>query len=121
MARVLVIDDDEQLRSAVLRALARAGHDVVAAPDVAAALRLQQEALADLIVTDIYMPGEDGMQAIRRFRQMWPTVKILAMSGGVLAGPADLGEHALLLGANAVLAKPFELSHLLATARQLLR
>jgi CheY-like chemotaxis protein len=120
MARILVIDDDEQLRGAVRRALARAGHDVVVAADVTAALRLQQQAAAAVIVTDIYMPGEDGLQAIRRFRQDWPGVKILAMSGGLLAGPADLGEPARLLGASAVLAKPFELSQLLAAVERLL-
>ena len=120
MPRILLIDDDAALRGVVRRALERAGHEVAEAADAASGLRLQEQAPADLVVTDIYMPGEDGMQAIRRLRKSSPGLQILAMSGGMLAGPVDLSEHALVLGANAVLAKPFELATLLAAVRRLL-
>jgi CheY-like chemotaxis protein len=120
MPRILLIDDDAALRGVVRRALERAGHEVVDANDAASGLRLQEQAPADLVITDIYMPGEDGIQAIRRLRKSSPGLKILAMSGGMLAGPADLREHALVLGANAVLAKPFELATLVAEVARLL-
>lgn len=117
---VLVIDDDASLRSAIRRILERAGYDVREADEGAAGLQLQQQQPADLVVTDIYMPGQDGIQTIRQLRAGWPGLRILAVSGGERAGPADLHEHALALGATRVLAKPFDMAELLAVVRALL-
>lgn len=117
---VIVIDDDDAIRSAVRRMLERAGYEVRDADDGAAGLVLQQQQGADLIVTDIYMPGQDGIQTIRQLRAGWPALKILAVSGGERGGPADLQEHALVLGASRVLAKPFDMADLLKLVRALI-
>lgn len=117
---MIVIDDDPAIRSAVRRMLERAGYQVREADEGAAGLRLQQQQPADLVVTDIYMPGQDGIQTIRQLRAGWPALKILAVSGGERAGPADLHEHALVLGATRVLAKPFSMQELVAAIHALL-
>lgn len=118
--RILVIDDDDQVRATARKALQRAGYDVRDAADAAAGLRLLRERPADLVVTDIYMPGQDGLETIRQLRKEWPTTKIVTMSGGSQAGPLDLQEHARALGAHRTLAKPFRLQEFLALVAALL-
>jgi len=116
----MVVDDDAGLRSALTRALTHVGYHVRGAADGAEALRLQQDVPADLVLTDVYMPGEDGLAEIRELRAGWPDVKIVAMSGAVDRGDVDLLEVAQAFGADAGIAKPFELDALLALVRRLL-
>jgi DNA-binding response OmpR family regulator len=118
--RILVVDDDADLRSALARALTQAGYQVRGAADGAEAMRLHQEIPADLVLTDVYMPGEDGLAEIRELRAGWPAVRIVAMSGAADRGDVDLLEVAQAFGADAGLSKPFELDALLALVRRLL-
>jgi len=69
MARILLIDDDDQVRGAIRRILERAGYTVVDAPDGAAGIRAQREQPADVIITDIFMPQQDGIETIRQLRR----------------------------------------------------
>lgn len=118
--QILVVDDDADLRSALTRALTHVGYRVRTAADGAEALRLQRDAPADLVLTDVYMPGEDGLAEIRELRAGWPNLKIVAMSGAADRGDVDLLEVAQAFGADASVAKPFELDDLLALVRRLL-
>ncbi|HEY6809245.1 MAG TPA: response regulator [Gemmatimonadales bacterium] len=120
MKRILVVDDDADLRSALTRVLTHAGYQVRSAADGAEALRLHQEVPADLVLTDVYMPGEDGLAEIRELRAGWPGVRIAAMSGAADRGDVDLLEVARAFGADAAIAKPFELDAMLALVRSLL-
>jgi DNA-binding response OmpR family regulator len=82
MARILVIDDDPQIRE-MLRELFRiAKYEVLVAPDGDAALRLHRANPADLIVTDIVMPEKEGLETILGFRRHFPAARIIAISGG---------------------------------------
>jgi CheY-like chemotaxis protein len=72
------------------------------------------------VLTDVYMPGEDGLAEIRELRAGWPAVRIVAMSGAADRGDVDLLEVAQAFGADAGLSKPFELDALLALVRRLL-
>ena len=108
MARILVIDDDDAVRSAVRRILEPLGHEVQEADDGAAGLTLLAGKGADLVITDIFMPGQDGIVTVRRIRKEFPDVKMIAMSGGDSSGRMDLRQDAVLLGAAASLRKPFE-------------
>ena len=108
MARILVIDDDDAVRSAVRRILEPLGHEVQEADDGAAGLTLLADRGADLVITDIFMPGQDGIVTVRRIRKEFPDVKMIAMSGGDSSGRMDLRQDAVLLGATASLRKPFE-------------
>jgi len=118
--RILVVDDDADLRSALSRALKHGGYQVRGAADGAEAMRLHRELPADLVLTDVYMPGEDGLGEIRALRAGWPGPKIVAMSGAADRGDIDLLEVAQAFGADAGVAKPFELDVLLALVRRLL-
>ena len=120
-ARILVIDDDATLRSAVRRILERAGYDVLEAGDGEAGLRLHQEQGADVVIVDIFMPERDGLELIRDLRATSPEAKIVAMSGGGRSGKIDLLKDATVFGASRTLWKPFEMNELLAAVRDLLQ
>jgi len=108
MARIIVIDDDESVRKAIRRVLEPLGREVREAEDGAAGLALLADKDADLVITDIFMPGQDGIETVRRIRKEFPGVKMLVMSGGDSTGRMDLRGDAVLLGATASLRKPFE-------------
>lgn len=120
MARILVIDDDASVRRALHRTLERAGHTVVDVPDGETGIRLHRERPADLIITDLFMPVQDGIEVIRQLRLEFPGVKILAISGGDHTRTLHLREGAELLGASRSLGKPFERTDLLKAVSELL-
>lgn len=120
MARILVIDDDRKLREVISRALERAGHTVFEAEGVRAGIQLYREQGADLVITDIFMPERDGLEAILQLRRESPGVKIIAISGGDQSGRLDLREHAEGLGASRTLRKPFDQAELLKLVGELL-
>ena len=120
MARILVIDDDGQVRDAIRRILERAGHTVLDAADGEAGIRLYRERPTDLIITDIFMPEQDGIETIQQLRREFPGVKIIAISGGDRTRTMDLRKDAELLGASRSLRKPFELTELLKAVSELL-
>src|SRR2546428_13611366 len=108
MARLLIIDDDVTLRQALTKHLEHAGHEVRQAADGDAGIRAYERHAADVVIVDIFMPGQGGLQTIGRLRRQWPAVKIVATSGVASAGALDVGGHAVALGANHFLGKPFE-------------
>jgi len=114
MARVLVIDDDEEHRVLVREVLTRAGHRVEEAGDGAAGLRLFAAARPDVVVTDINMPGMDGHGVIAALRVTDERIPIIAVSGGGAVEKDELLLQAAALGANEVIMKPFEFGQLIA-------
>ncbi len=120
MPRILVIDDDPDVRGSLSKILTRAGYEVVVAADGAAGIELQHNEPADVIITDIFMPGVDGLQTIRQLKKEGSGVRIIAVSGGDRTGTVDLKEHARLMGAFKVLAKPFEMHDVLAAVKEAL-
>jgi len=118
--RILVIDDDPDVRGSLSKILTRAGYEVVVAADGAAGIELQHNEPADVIITDIFMPGVDGLQTIRQLKKEGSEVRIIAVSGGDRTGTVDLKEHARLMGAFKVLAKPFEMDDVLAAVKEAL-
>src|SRR5437870_12573469 len=107
MARIIVIDDDDAGRVSMRRVLGKAGHQVLEASDGDARLKLLTETGARLVITDIFMPGQDGIVTIRRIRKEFPGVRVIAVSGGDATGRIDLPRDAELLGAARTLRKPF--------------
>jgi CheY-like chemotaxis protein len=108
MARILVVDDEAAIRRAIERILTSAGHEVVTADEGALALRKFEEGEFDAILTDLFMPGTDGIELVVTLAGMDVDVPIVAMSGGgrVVVGESVL-KDAQALGATATLAKPF--------------
>jgi CheY-like chemotaxis protein len=109
MARILVIDDQEPIRRITRRALENEGHEVLDASDGEEGMALldRAETPVDVVITDIFMPGMDGIQTLREIRKRFPAIKVIAMSGGDSSGLLDLREDAELLGAVKSLHKPF--------------
>ncbi len=108
------------MRSIIRQMLEGAGYKVMEAPDGKVALCLFKENPADLIVTDIIMPKKEVLETISEFKQKYPDVKIIAISGG---GHVDKGHYldmAKKFGADKTLAKPFEKEELLKAVEALL-
>ncbi|CAK8718547.1 Response regulator receiver domain-containing protein [Candidatus Electrothrix aarhusensis] len=120
MRNILIIDDDEQMRNLLCRAMEYAGFEVEAAADGRKGLRLFEENSYDLVITDLIMPEQEGMETITFLRKNHPDVKIIAISGGGRIGPETYLPAALELGANAAFAKPFPIDELINTVKELL-
>lgn len=111
MATILLVDDDDLFRGVVKDTLARAGHDVREAANGADGLSDFRARGAQLVVTDIFMPEQDGIELIQELLRIDPDVGIVAMSGH--AGKADFLSFAKRLGARRILKKPFREADLL--------
>jgi CheY-like chemotaxis protein len=120
MPRILVIDDDDQVRSMLRQMLERAGHEVLDARDGSDGLRLFRSQGADIVITDIVMPEKEGIETIRELVHEEPGVKIIAMSGGGRIGPSAYLEVAQQIGAQRTLVKPVERSEILRCIAELL-
>jgi two-component system, cell cycle response regulator CpdR len=109
MAKLLIVEDDESVRTLAARALERAGHMIDIAADGAQGLALIRAARGgyDLVVSDIRMPEMDGIQMAKAAASLFPAMKILLMTGY-----ADQRERASGLDAliHDVIAKPFSLA-----------
>lgn len=120
MARIIIIDDQDAIRSIVRRTLERHGHTVVEAPDGQAGMRLLLEQPVDLVITDIFMPGQDGIETLRAVRKDFPGVPVIVMSGGSRIGDLDLREAAEVLGAVRTIQKPFGAHEILKVVSEVL-
>jgi CheY-like chemotaxis protein len=108
LRRLLVVDDNEDMRQTMKRLLERLGYEVEIASNGARALEMQRRVAADVLITDIFMPDTDGLETINQFRANFPHVRIIAMSGGGASiREADYLSTATVAGADAVLRKPF--------------
>lgn len=111
---ILVVDDDDAVRRVLRRMLESAGYEVRDAPNGRLALMEFDRRPADLLITDIFMPQQEGMETISAVRRDYPDLKVIAISGAA-------GDHYLkmakLMGARATLQKPLRLATVLETVR----
>lgn len=117
MARILLIDDELDIRDSAAAVLQREGYDVTVAKDAESGLQAVREQKFDLVICDIIMPGVDGVQAINSIRDTNPEIKIIAISGGGNIGLSSYEPEAITTtaylqaateaGAYGVLTKPF--------------
>ncbi|MBD0306269.1 MAG: response regulator [Nitrospiraceae bacterium] len=113
MASILVIDDERHIRDLLRKVLEGAGHTVKEASNGRDAMRIWRESPVDLIITDILMPEQDGLEFIRELRREVPSAKIIALSGGSKRIHLDTLAIAKRFGALHTLHKPFEIKELL--------
>ena len=118
MARILVIDDDADMRTLLEHTLRSAGHEVALAADGREGVEQYRTQPADLVITDLYMPIQQGLETIIQLRKEYPAVRIIAMCGKSTALP--MLSAAQRLGAVAFLQKPFSPDQLLAELAKLL-
>ncbi len=108
MAKILVIDDEEQLRELLKQMLTRDGHQVVAASDGVEGMRAFDTFQPSVVITDIIMPNKDGIEVITELLCRDSKISIIAISGGRRAITAEFNlESAELLGVKGILSKPF--------------
>lgn len=118
---VLVVDDEPTVRRLVRRVLEGAGYLVLEATDGEAALRLLDARPVALVITDVLMPGQDGIEVVLGMRARPAPVPVVVMSGGGTGLDIEtLVSSAIALGAAAALAKPFSVAELLAVVRETL-
>lgn len=117
MARILLAEDDDQMRAFLTRALLRAGHLVDAVPDGETALVEAGKASYDLLLADVVMPGIDGIELARRVTADQLGVKVMFITGfaAVAMQDPEVGGRR-----QRVMAKPFHLRHLLDEIENLL-
>jgi DNA-binding response OmpR family regulator len=120
MARILLIEENDGLRTILAEHLALAGHTVIEAADGREGLDRFRQVGADLVVTDIVMPETEGFEVLRVLRNEQPPVTVIAVSGGGLGSGKDYLAVAQALGATKVLLKPFSPAVLIAAIHELL-
>jgi two-component system response regulator AtoC len=103
VGRILVVDDEESIRSFLAEALERSGHEVIQAADGAAAVRAAREEPLDVVLTDLRMPGTDGMTVVRTVRTEQPDVEVIVLTA---FGDVATAVEAMKLGAYDYLQKP---------------
>lgn len=116
-ARILVVDDDAGVREVIRSMLESAGYDVLAAENGREAMKILKDARVDLILTDLVMPEQEGIETIKTLRREYPDLKVIAMSG---AFGGDYLRIASYLGAHGTLPKPIQMQSLLMLIRQTL-
>ena len=105
--RILIIDDDNEVRSLLSRTLSQAGFEVFTVGSGEEGTRLCRQQSMDLVIVDMIMPEKDGLETLMEIRRSSPNCRIIAMSGAPRTNVMDPLSVALKLGAVASLAKPF--------------
>ncbi len=120
MARILVIDDNAQLRQILKLTLTNAGHDFVEADAGELGLQLYREFPADLVIMDIILPKKGGLETIQELRKDFPEAKFIGISGGFQKKTDHNQTLAELLGIQRTLSKPFTSEDLLKMVSEVL-
>jgi DNA-binding response OmpR family regulator len=119
MGQILIIDDHPEMRAMLEQTLRVAGHEVFLAADGGQGLELCRAKPVNLVITDLYMPGKEGVETIMELHRDFPEIAIIAMSGK--PGAESLRGATKKLGATQTLEKPFQPDELLAAVEEVLR
>ena len=114
MQRVLVIDDDEMVRSTLSLTLRAGGYSCTTSSNTLAGIALAEAERFDIALIDINMPGLDGFEAVKAIAHIKPSVAIVAMSGRPGQNGQDYAVLAISMGAHAFMLKPFKRQDLFA-------
>jgi len=127
--RILIIDDEFDIRNALSKALEREHYEVDSAADGETGIEMFGDKPFDLVITDIIMPGINGISTIEELRRIHPAVKIIAISGGGNMAPLDYAPDAIMtnaylaaaekIGADLLFTKPIERKDILQAIRDL--
>ena len=115
--KILVVDDESFIRDFFREVLEMAGFEVILAENGKRAVTLLHERKVDLVIMDLVMPEQEGVETIQALRRSYPDIKIVAMSG---AFGGQFLKTATMLGARATLAKPVTPAEILKVVRDIL-
>ena len=114
MPSVLVVDDEDQIRQLIRETLESAGYEVEEACNGKEGLERYRTKSADLVIMDVLMPDQDGLESILTLRREFPQSRVIAMTGGSdRIGILNFLDVAKMLGARRTIQKPFEVRSLL--------
>ena len=116
MARIVVMDDDADVRHFIQQILSGTGHDLCLAENGLDGMALVRSKATALVVTDLQMPKKTGLQVIGELRIDFPDTKVIALTGAHSA----LADRAIGLGADCLFFKPFRVADFLAKVEELL-
>lgn len=116
--RVLVVDDDHDVRLVLCRMLESGGYETVEARHGGEALDTALDCPIDVLITDLIMPEQEGIETIQKFHKAYPEMKIIAISGAYGSDYLRIAKH---LGAHEVMQKPLRLEQVLNTVSRLTR
>ena len=130
MARIIVIDDEEDVRDVLKEVLEREGFDVEIAANGDDGLELLSNKGADVVITDIIMPGKNGVETVHEIRKNFPNTRVIVISGGGNVTPMEYEPSAIktsaylasaaAAGADVTLTKPFDRREILDAVNQLI-
>ncbi len=120
MARILLIEDEQQVRELLREILEQNGHEIIACKNGADGIRQYKESSFDLVIMDVLLPDKDGFETLNELKQHHNQVNVLAISGECAPSTVNVLHIAQRLGARQTLAKPFNLTDFLAVVDQLL-
>ena len=131
MPSVLVIDDEPDVRDSIRQVLTRVGFDVTTADNGEAGIQAFYDQPPDVVIVDIIMPRNNGVEVIRKIRDTYPGARIVAITGGGNFGPFGYKPGTLVTeaylasatesGADAVMTKPFHRAELITLVRSLIK
>lgn len=116
--RVLIIDDDVRIRDLIRMWLEREGYEVVEAENGREGVQAQFKSPADILICDLIMPVQEGIETITQFRDEFPNTGIIAISGGGKIGPHSYLTVAEQLGAWRVFTKPVKMPELIEAIKE---
>jgi DNA-binding NtrC family response regulator len=113
MSKVLVVDDDEQMRRLLRESFLRNGYVVDTAEDGLDAIKAIELQVPDIVILDLVMPNQEGIETLIQIKREHPSIPVIAVSGGGRIAPKDYLDVASQLGATRTFAKPFRLEDVL--------
>ena len=121
MSDILIVDDEEPVRTLVKVCLEIAGHRVFGALNGVEALGVLEAQPIDLVITDFYMPEKSGLELIQDLKRKYPEVRVVAITAFDIREGVDVLELAKQYGADAILEKPFGADQLRTVVKDVLQ
>ncbi len=109
MSKILVVDDEQSMRDFLAIMLNKEGHEVVTAKNGADALRAVQAEIFDLVITDVKMPGADGMEVLKSVKDISPETVVIMITA---FATTETAVEAMKIGAYDYIIKPFKVDEL---------
>lgn len=116
--KILIVDDEPQIREILRIWFEQEGFTVQVAENGREGVRLQRRDPAQLLICDLIMPDQEGIETITSFKKLFPGVGIIAISGGGKIGPDSYLEIAVQLGAWKAFKKPLDIPQLIESSRE---